>query len=85
MAMWMAAKLNRATAPFTLLLPEGGVSLLDVPGQPFHDPEADAALFTTLEESIEPCGGRKIVRLPQNINDPVFSAAIVDAFVKLCH
>ena len=27
------------------LIPEGGVSALDAPGQPFHDPDADAALF----------------------------------------
>ena len=85
MAKWMAAKLNRATTPFTLLLPEGGVSLLDVPGQPFHDPEADAALFRALEDSIEPAEGRNIVRLPQHINSPAFSAAIVDAYVELCH
>ena len=27
------------------LIPEGGVSALDAPGKPFHDPAADAALF----------------------------------------
>lgn len=85
MAKWMAEKLNRATTPFTVLLPEGGVSLLDVPGQPFYDPEADTALFETLEAAIQPAAGRKIVRMPQHINDPVFATALVDAFVKLSH
>ena len=28
----------------------GGVSLIDAEGQPFHDPEADAALFAALRE-----------------------------------
>ena len=50
-ARWIAAKLNRAEAPFTLLIPEGGVSALDAPGQPFYDPEADAALFDELESA----------------------------------
>ncbi len=31
--------------PVRFFLPEGGVSALDAPGQPFWDPEADAALF----------------------------------------
>ena len=33
------------------LIPEKGVSALDAPGQPFHDPEADAALFDALERT----------------------------------
>ena len=48
-ARWIAGKLNRATSPFRILIPEHGVSALDAPGQPFHDPEADAALFDELE------------------------------------
>ena len=44
-ARWIAGKLNRSTAPVIVLIPEKGVSALDAPGQPFHDPEADEALF----------------------------------------
>ena len=51
-ARWIAAKLNRATAPFRVLIPEKGVSALDAPGQPFFDPEADAALFDELESAV---------------------------------
>src|SRR5262249_29262210 len=52
-ARWIAGKLNaHPEAGFTLLIPEGGVSAIDAPGQPFHDPEADAALFTELEKAI---------------------------------
>lgn len=82
-AKWIANKLNRATSPFTILLPEGGVSLLDIPGEVFHDPAADQALFNTLEKEISPAEGRKIIRLPANINDVSFSNALVDQYLHL--
>ena len=40
---WIAQKLNRCNGPVRFLIPEKGVSMLDAPGQPFHDPIADAA------------------------------------------
>lgn len=52
-ARWIAAKLNRAVAPFQVVIPERGVSALDAPGMPFDDPEADAALFDELESALE--------------------------------
>jgi uncharacterized protein (UPF0261 family) len=82
-ARWIAGKLNRATAPFTFLIPEGGVSAIDAPGQPFHDPAADAALFEELERAIEPKPNRKIRRLPFHINDPAFADALVAAFREI--
>ena len=50
---FIAGKLNACDGPVRFLLPEGGVSLLDAPGQAFWDPDADAALFTTIEELVE--------------------------------
>jgi uncharacterized protein (UPF0261 family) len=82
-ARWIAAKLNRAEAPFSLLIPEGGVSALDAPGQPFFDPEADAALFDELESAVEPRLGRTIRRLPMNINDPAFARILVESYLEL--
>ncbi len=82
-ARWIASKLNRAEAPFGILIPEHGVSAIDAPGQPFHDPEADAALFDELEATIVPAPGRSIRRLPLHINDPAFARALVDAFLEL--
>jgi uncharacterized protein (UPF0261 family) len=79
-AQWIAAKLNRSTSAFAILLPEGGVSMLDAPGAAFHDPRADAALFDTLESQIQPSDSRQIIRLPHNINDPEFSSALVKQF-----
>jgi uncharacterized protein (UPF0261 family) len=82
-ARWIAAKLNRAEARFTLLIPEGGVSALDIPGQPFYDPETDAALFAEIESAIEPGPGRTIRRLPLAINDPTFARALVEAYLEI--
>src|SRR5262249_14204850 len=80
-ARWIATKLNRAEAPFRVLIPECGISALDAPGQPFHDPEADAALFDELESAVRPAPGRSIRRLPLHINDPAFARALVDEFL----
>jgi uncharacterized protein (UPF0261 family) len=80
-ARFIASKLNRAAAPWTLLIPEKGVSALDAQGQPFWDPAADAALFGELESLIEKRPGREIRRLPHNINDPQFAQALVSAFL----
>ena len=59
MAEWIAARLNRMEGPVRLLLPEGGVSALDVPGQPFHDPAADKALFDTLTARVNTTPSRQ--------------------------
>jgi uncharacterized protein (UPF0261 family) len=80
MARWIAAKLNRSTAPLAVLVPEGGVSLLSAPGQPFHDPAADRALFDELESALAVTPTRRLVRLPFDINHPEFAAALAAAF-----
>ncbi|MDR7300474.1 Tm-1-like ATP-binding domain-containing protein [Haloactinomyces albus] len=77
---FLAAKLNACAGPVRFLLPEGGVSLLDAPGQPFHDPEADAALFETLEREVQQNGNRLISRSRYNVNDPEFVAELLAAF-----
>jgi uncharacterized protein (UPF0261 family) len=84
-AEWIANKINRAESPLTVLIPEGGVSALDAPGQPFWDPEADWALFDRLEERVTKSPSRKIVRLSHHINDAAFAQALVDAFLELQH
>ena len=80
MGRWIGERLNRMDGPVRFFLPEGGVSQLDAPGQPFHDPAADAALFAALEETVRQTGTRRLVRLPHHINDPAFSEALVAAF-----
>ena len=82
-ASWIASKLNQATAPVTVLIPEGGVSLLDVPGQAFHDPQADAALFDELESALADNAHCRVVRSPHDVNATEFSAQLVDEFLAL--
>jgi len=83
MGRWIGERLNRMEAPVRFLLPEGGVSALDAPGQPFHDPAADAALFQALHETVRRTSSRQLIRLPYHINDAQFAAALVDAFRAL--
>jgi uncharacterized protein (UPF0261 family) len=75
---FIAAKLNRCEGPVRVLLPEGGVSLLDAPGQPFFDPEADAALFETIETALIPGPRRLVERVPANINDAAFAERVLE-------
>ena len=58
---WIVARVNRMEGPVRFLLPLQGVSAIDAPGKPFHDPEADRALFDKLaaaapRPSVEPPG-----------------------------
>jgi uncharacterized protein (UPF0261 family)/ABC-type branched-subunit amino acid transport system ATPase component len=83
MGKWIGERLNQMDGVVRFLLPEGGVSALDAPGQPFWDPEADAALFRALERTVRETGNRRLIRVKNNINDPEFAAAIVGAFRPL--
>jgi len=77
---WIVARLNRMEGPVRFFLPEGGLSMIDAPGKPFWDPEADRALFDAIAKSFRPTAQRKLVRLPHNVNDPAFAEALVAAF-----
>jgi uncharacterized protein (UPF0261 family) len=77
---FIAGKLNACPGPVRFLLPEGGVSLIDAPGQPFWDPAADAALFATIDKLIERTDDRRVERVAANINDAEFAAAAMRAF-----
>lgn len=80
MGTWIGERLNRSCGPVRFLLPLGGVSLLDAPGQPFHDPEADEALFTAIESTVQKTDDRQVIRVPHAINSSEFSAEAVRHF-----
>ncbi|MDR2326014.1 MAG: Tm-1-like ATP-binding domain-containing protein [Acidovorax sp.] len=80
MGRWIGERLNRAIGPVRFLLPEGGVSVLDAPGMPFHDPEADEALFQAIEDTVQQTALRQIIRVPHAINTPEFAALAVQHF-----
>ncbi|TDD31586.1 UPF0261 family protein [Actinomadura sp. KC06] len=73
----VAAKLAAATGPTSLFIPLGGVSALDAPGLPFHDPKADEACFAAMEGAVE------TERLDVNINDPAFGRAMADRLHRM--
>ena len=83
MGQWIGERLNQMTGPVRFFLPEGGVSLLDAPGMAFHDPEANRALFQALEATVNQTTSRQLIRVPHNINDPEFTALVVETFRSL--
>lgn len=83
MGKWIADKLNKMEGEVRFLLPEKGVSAIDVEGQGFYDPEADKALFETLEKEVKQTSKRKLIRVPYAINDPEFSAAVIKNFKEI--
>ncbi|WP_040494102.1 Tm-1-like ATP-binding domain-containing protein [Ilumatobacter nonamiensis] len=80
---FIARKLNACTGPVRFLLPEGGVSMIDAPGQPFHDPVADDALFAAIEANVEQNENRVVTRVAANINEEPFVEAVMSAFADV--
>lgn len=83
MGRWIGERLNLMDGPVRFFLPEGGVSELDAPDRPFHDPAADTALFEALEQTVRRTATREVIRVPCNINDREFTAEIVAGFRDL--
>ena len=77
---FIGEKLNRMNGVVRFFLPEGGVSALDAPGQPFWDPAADKALFQALEQTVRATANRQLMRVPMHINDPEFADLVVKTF-----
>lgn len=77
----MAGKLNGAQGPVTVVVPTAGLSIPNVPGGVFWDPEADRAfrqeLRNNLREEIS------YLELDANINDPAFSGLVAHEFLSL--
>lgn len=75
-AIRMAEKLNRSPGIVHLLLPLKGLSAIDAPGQPFHDPDANRLLFETLEQAFQPTDRHRLTKVPLHINDPEFAKLV---------
>ncbi len=76
----IAEKLNLSTAPVTLLLPLRAISIISAPGQKFHDPAADTALFAALKSHLRP--DIEVRELDCAINDPPFAEACAQTLLK---
>jgi uncharacterized protein (UPF0261 family) len=79
----IAAKLGRARGPTVLMVPLRGVSLIDAEGQPFHDPEADAALFGALREHLP--ANVELVEIDAAINDERFAVTAAELLIAKMH
>ena len=79
MGRWIGEKLNQMEGPVRFLLPVGGVSTIDRPGELFYDPAADAALFDALEKVVRVTATRQLIRSAHAINNPAFAAEVVAA------
>ena len=77
----IAGKLNQATGPTVLMLPLQGVSAIDREGQPFHDPDADAALFDAIRETLN--DAVELVELDLHINDEAFADAVAERLLEM--
>ncbi|MCW0217631.1 MAG: Tm-1-like ATP-binding domain-containing protein [Prosthecobacter sp.] len=75
----LAEKVNAYTAPVTVLLPLKAISVISAPGQPFHDPEADAALFAGIKSHLR--SDIPVVEVDCEINAPEFAEACVGALL----
>ncbi len=83
MGEWIAEKLNRCEGEVRFLIPEKGVSMIDAPGMPFYDPEADKALFDAIEENFNQTDSRRLLKLPYHIIDKEFADELVKNFLEI--
>jgi uncharacterized protein (UPF0261 family) len=80
-ALDIATKLNKATAPVTLFFPLKGVSAIAIKGGVFFDQEADDVLFSTLRKNVG--NNVELVELDCAINDNDFSKALANKLIQL--
>jgi uncharacterized protein (UPF0261 family) len=76
-----AEKLNAARGPLAVYIPWGGWSEIDLPDKPFYWPEAMQAFVAALKANLRP--DIPVVEMPQDINDPAFATATVEALLKM--
>ena len=77
----LAEKVNASTGPVRVLVPTQAISIIAAPGQPFHDPAADTALFEALRRHLDPA--IPLVEIDAAINDEVFAEACARNLLEL--
>ena len=75
----IAGKLNASTGPVTVLIPRRAISVISAPGQKFHDPAADEALFGSLKTNLRP--DIPVQEMDYAINDAPFAEACAQALL----
>ena len=75
----LAEKANANDAPVVIINPLKAVSEINIEGGPFHDPDADKALF----EAIRANATVEVIDMNETINSPVFARACAEKLLQL--
>lgn len=75
----IAKKVNRYPAPACILIPRRAISVISAEGQPFHDPDADKALFDALRAHATV----EVTVHDEEINSPAFARACAEKLIEL--
>jgi uncharacterized protein (UPF0261 family) len=75
------SRLNMAKGPVVVAVPTQGLSIPNVPGGPFWDPEADADFLSTVQNEIRE--DIPVLTYERHVNDPVFGREVAQLFVDL--
>ena len=82
MGAMLAAAANAGQAgQVSVLVPLGGVSMLDSEGDRFWDPDADNACFDALKNDLR--ADIPLTEMDANINDPEFAGKAVDLLLEM--
>ncbi|BDF57840.1 hypothetical protein CE91St36_06570 [Christensenellaceae bacterium] len=76
----LAEKVNKSTAPAALMLPLGGVSMIDKEGEPFYGREEDEALFEAVRKNLDR-NKAELIELDCHINDAQFAKAAAQKLI----
>ena len=76
-----ARKLNPATGPVKVAIPIKGLSIPNVPGGVFWNPDADARFIGELKQNLRT--DIPIELYDCHVNDPLFGEAVADLFIQL--
>ena len=77
----IAAAVNAASAAVAVVVPLGGVSMLDSDGERFWDPAADRACFDAIRDNLRE--GIPFLEDEHNINDPAFSGRVAELLLEM--
>lgn len=77
----LAEKINKSTAPVTVVIPLKGISQVDAEGGVFYNPAANKALFDSIHQHTE--SFIEVKDVDMHINDKSFAALLVDSLLQL--
>jgi len=76
----VAEKLNLSKGPVTVLIPKKAISVISAPGQKFHDPPADRALFDNLKANLR--RDIEVIEMDCEINEGRFAEVCAKTLLK---